>query len=237
MNTLPANETQNGSAISKDVVLRLNEMIQSGAVQPGERLPAERDLAKILGVSHPTVRNGIRSLIAIGMLRSRPGAGTYVVESSASPSLDSSPLSLLATLHGFTSGEMFEAGVSLETFVAELAATRATSEHLTLMAEECAGMFASLDEPEQFLAHEMKFHQAVANASDNRILNTLMRMVTDILLLKKKPATEAADLKVSATMHHRIYRAIRERNTQAAGLAMNELLSASPRSNEIDHET
>src|SRR6267142_6987900 len=136
------------------VVALLRGMIYRGELRPGDRLPPERDLAKLLGVSRPTLRAGIRSLAAVGVLQSRQGAGTFVVQADGPPSLDSSPLRLMASLHGFTSSEMFEARRSLEMAIAGLAAERATSDHLASLSEEIAGMFASLDDPEQFLVHD-----------------------------------------------------------------------------------
>src|SRR5258705_11788806 len=132
-----------------EVVAQLREMIHSGELSPGDRLPPERDLAKLLGVSRPTLRAGIRSLATVGILQSRQGAGTFVDERDESPTLDGSPLRMLSALHGFTSDEMFEARLALEMSIAGLAAERATSEQMTLMAEEITGMYASLNEPEQ----------------------------------------------------------------------------------------
>ena len=206
---------------SENISFRLREMIQRGELNSGDRLPSERDLAKILGVSRPTLRTGIRSLATIGVLQPRQGAGTFVVEAMDSPSLDGSQLSLMASLHGYTSDEMFEARISIEMSIAGFAAERANSEHFTLMAEEIAGMFASLDEPEQFLLHDMAFHQTVAAASGNRILTALMNMLTQILFEgRSKTVKNATDLKESAEMHRKIYRAIRERDAETARHAM-----------------
>ena len=72
--------------------MKLREMIHQGELRPGDRLPPERDLAKMFGVSRPTLRAAIRSLAAVGALQSRQGAGTFVVKAEASPSLDSSSL-------------------------------------------------------------------------------------------------------------------------------------------------
>src|SRR3989442_13391914 len=80
---------------SEEVISQLREMIHSGELRPGDRLPPERDLAKLLGVSRPTLRAAIRSLAAVGVLQSRQGAGTFGVKSEGSPSLDSSPLLLM----------------------------------------------------------------------------------------------------------------------------------------------
>jgi GntR family transcriptional regulator, transcriptional repressor for pyruvate dehydrogenase complex len=218
------NGERNGTT-SAEVVSRLREMIQRGELRPGDRLPPERDLAKLLGVSRPTLRAGIRSLSAVGILLSRQGAGTFVVGADGPPFLDSSPLRLMAALHGFTPMEMFEARRSLEMAVSAFAAERATGHQMASMAEELAGMFASLDEPEQFLIHDMNFHQTIAAASGNRILTALMNMVTTILLDERiKTVKRAKDLKESAEMHRHIYRAIRDRNPEAARNAMRDHL-------------
>ncbi|MEP6900207.1 MAG: FadR/GntR family transcriptional regulator [Actinomycetota bacterium] len=235
MTVAPTIFKQNGNNISEDVILRLNEMMKRGEILPGGRLPPERDLAKTLGVSRPTLRSGIRSLTAIGILRSRQGAGTFVVEASESPSFDSDQFRLLAAVHGFTSDEMFEARLYLEMYIAALAAERATSEQMTRLAEEIAGMFASPDEPEQFLIHDMKFHQTIAAASNNRILTALMNMVTQILFEGRcKTVNRATDLKESAEMHHQIYLAIRKRNPEAAGKTMRDHLIETQKAQQLE---
>src|SRR6187431_1010122 len=117
----------------QEVVTQLREMIHRGELRPGDRLPPERDLAKLLGVSRPTLRAGISSLAAVGVLQPRRGSGTFVVEPEGPPSLDSSPLQLMASLQRFTPAEMFEARRSLEMAIAALAAERATGEQMAAM--------------------------------------------------------------------------------------------------------
>ena len=218
-------ENETGGTTTEEVVARLREMIHKGDLRPGNRLPPERDLAKQLGVSRPTLRAGIRSLAAVGVLKSRQGAGTFVAEADASPALDSNPLRLLASLHGFSSAEMFEARLLLEMAIAGLAAERATGDHMAAMAEELAEMFATLDEPEEFLVHDMRFHQTIAAASGNRILTALMNMVASILFdVRSKTVHRAHDLKESAEMHRQIFRGIREGNIEVARAAMRDHL-------------
>jgi GntR family transcriptional repressor for pyruvate dehydrogenase complex len=210
---------------SENVVQQLRDMIHRGELRPGDRLPPERDLAKLLNVSRPTLRAGIRSLSAVGVLQARQGAGTFVTANEGPPELDGSPLRLLASLRGFQPDEMFEARIALEMAVAGLAAERATPEQLASMADEIASMFASMDEPEQFLVHDMHFHQLVAAASGNRILTALMNMVAKILFeARSKTVKHARDLKESAEMHRHIYRAIRAGNPDQARQAMREHL-------------
>jgi GntR family transcriptional repressor for pyruvate dehydrogenase complex len=121
---------------AEEIAVQLRGMLHRGEFRPGDRLPPERDFAKMLGDSRPTLRTGISSLAAVGVLRSRPGAGTFVVEAEGSPSLDSGPLRMMASLHGFTSAEMFEARQSLEMAIAALAAERATGMSLPKISSE-----------------------------------------------------------------------------------------------------
>jgi GntR family transcriptional regulator, transcriptional repressor for pyruvate dehydrogenase complex len=228
-------ESERSGTSSEEVVSQIRDMIQRGDLNLGDRLPPERDLARQLGVSRPTLRAAIRSLVALGVLQSRQGSGTFVVEDDGAPTLDSSPLRMLAALHGFTIKEMFEARIALEMTIAGLAAERASGEDVATMSEEVMGMFASLDEPEKFLVHDMHFHQAVASASSNRILTALMNMVAQILFeARSKTVKNATDLKESAEMHRHIYRAIREKNSEAARKAMYEHLKLAQQAQEAE---
>jgi len=230
-------EPERYGTTSEEVVSRLRDMIHRGDLTPGMRLPPERDLAKQLGVSRPTLRAGIRTLAAVGVLHSRQGAGTFVTETDESPALDANPLRLMASLHGFTSDEMFEARIAIEMDVAGLAAERATSDQLAAMSEEVAEMFASLDEPEEYLVHDMRFHQLIAAASGNRILTALMNMVATILFeTRSKTVHRALDLKESAEYHRSIYRCIRDRNSEAARQMMREHLQHTKEAQEREKQ-
>src|SRR3982750_567096 len=178
---------------TEQVVGFVRNLIDRGRLRPGDRLPAERelalqigvsrpservalhavapaegDLALQIGVSRPWVRAGLHALAAMGVVQSRHGSGTYIPDGP--PSLGSEPLSFLAALHGFTREEMYEARRILETEAAGLAAERATSEHLATLAEEIASLFATMDQPQRFLVHDIHFHRTVAAASGNPIV-------------------------------------------------------------------
>jgi len=216
---------ERGEASSNHVLNHLRQMIEAGELRSGERLPAERDLAVKLKVSRPTLRAGLRSLVAMGVLESRHGSGTYVVDISGPPALDANPLRMMAALRGFSPAEMLEARLALEMTAAGLAAERADADALAQLAEEMTGIFASVDEPKEFLIHDVAFHRVIAAASGNRIIAALMAMVVAALYeTRKRTVDRALDLKESAEMHRAIYRAIRERNPQAARDTMREHL-------------
>jgi GntR family transcriptional repressor for pyruvate dehydrogenase complex len=116
---------------------------------------------------------------------------------------------------------MFEARRILEVSLAGLAAERATDEHLAMMAEAVADTYASLDDPKSYLVYDMQFHRAVAVASGNPIVATLMDMVTAALYeMKVQTIEHATHLEESAAMHRKIYQAIRAGKADAARAAM-----------------
>ncbi len=218
-----ANPLQNG-ARAEHVVEQIRSLIANGDLHPGDRLPAERELAKQLGISRPSIRAGLRMLVARGVLHAKHGSGTYVADGP--PSLDSEQLSLLADLHGFTFDQMFEARQVLEVQVAGLAAERATAEHLATLSEEVAEMYAALDDPQQYLIHDIKFHRAIAAASENPILATLVEMVSAVMYDQRRETIgRAHDFKESVEMHQRVYRAIRSHNAEEARRSMYEHLA------------
>src|SRR2546425_11987327 len=158
------------------VVAHVRRLIDRGALGPGARLPPERDLAAQVGVSRPTVRAGLRTLAALGVVRSRRGSGTYIPDGP--PRLGVEALSFIAALHKFTVDDVYEARRVLEVGAAGLAAERATPEQLATLADEVAGLFASLADRQVFLVHDINFHRGVAAASGNPIVASLVEMVS-----------------------------------------------------------
>lgn len=224
-------------ATRERVAEHVRHLIETGDLHPGDRLPGERDLARVLGVSRPTVRSGLKALEAMGVVLSRRGAGTFIADGP--PDLGREPLGLLAALHGFTPDEMFEARLVLEVGVAGLAAEHATAEQLATIAEELTDLFAAVDDPHAFLVHDVRFHRALASGCGNRVLAALMEMVAaQFYEQRRQTMSRARDRRESAEMHRRIFRAVRARNPGAAREAMAEHLrraqSAQAREGEGD---
>lgn len=220
---------------TEQVVARVYELIKQTGLMPGERLPPERELSKQLGISRPSLRAGLGSLISMGVLQSRQGSGTFLVDGP--PALDSEPLRLLAQLHGFSFDHMFETRSVLEVGAAGLAAERATGEQLASMSEEIADMFASLSDPQTFLLHDLAFHRAVASASGNPTLATLVEMVSTVLYERRRETiARAHDFNEAVDWHRRIYRAIRSHKPEEAREAMREHIMRAQRAFALEEK-
>src|SRR5262245_6709243 len=214
---------------AEQVVAHVRGLIERKRLRRGDRLPAERDLAAQIGVSRPTVRMGLHALAAMGCVESRHGSGAYIPDGPAA--IGTQSLSLLAALHDLTHQQMYDARRILEVGAAGLAAECATPDQVASLAEEVAGLFASLDEPQRFLVHDIDFHRQVAAASGNPIIAAVVEMVSALYYeQRRETATRASDrdLRDAADAHRRIYQAIRARDAEVARRTMNEhLLQAS----------
>lgn len=217
---------------SEQVVHHVRRLVEQGSLGVGDKLPAERTLARQTGVSRSSVRVGLRALSAMGVVQSRHGAGTFINDA---PALESESLQFLAALHGVSRDEMFEARRMLEVGVAGLSAERATGEQMMAIADEVTSMFASIDDPQAFLVHDIRFHRAVAAASGNPILAAVVEMVSGIFYeTRRRNVHRATDLREAAEMHRRIYHAIRAHDAAAARAVMNEHLTQSERAQVME---
>lgn len=205
--------------VTMRVVNHIRRMIENGTLQAGDKIPPEREFARDLKISRASLRTGIGYLAAMGVMKVRHGVGTFV--SDGPPDLGHSSLGLLGALHGFKPWQLFEARLILESNLAFLAAERGLDENFAALAEEVAEMYATVDDPVEYLIHDVRFHRAIAEAAGNPILAAVMETIASSLYDQRRTTVERArNLKDSAKEHRDIYRAIRSRKASEARQAM-----------------
>src|SRR5208283_4659174 len=129
--------------LTAQVVNHIRAKIEDGTLQPGDRLPPERDFARRLKISRASLRTGIGYLAAMGVMKIRHGVGTFVADGP--PEFGKASLGMMGALHGFQTWQMYEARIIIESNIAALAAERGNDEHHAAMSEEVAEMFAAMD--------------------------------------------------------------------------------------------
>jgi GntR family transcriptional repressor for pyruvate dehydrogenase complex len=218
-------QAQNAPEIerTRKVVNHVRRLIEKGSLQPGDRIPPERDLARTLKISRASLRTGIGYLAAMGVMKVRRGVGTFIEDGPAEFSKTS--LGLMGALHGFQFWQMFETRVIIECSVAALAAERGKEEHYAAMAEEVAEMFSIADNPAEFLLHDVQFHRIIGQACGNPILAALIETLTSAMYEKRRKTVRRANyLRVMAEMHREIFRAIRSHDPAEARRLMEDHL-------------
>jgi GntR family transcriptional repressor for pyruvate dehydrogenase complex len=205
------------------VVNHIRSLIENGTLQPGDKIPPEREFARSLKISRASLRTGIGYLAAMGVMKVRHGVGTFVADGP--PEFGKASLGLMGALHGFQSWQMFEARIILESQLAALAAERGKEEHHTALAEEVGEMFASMNSPSDYLIHDLLFHRIISQASGNPILAAVIETITSALYdVRRKTVERSTDIRESAEMHRKIYRAIKARNAKEARNLMEQHL-------------
>jgi GntR family transcriptional repressor for pyruvate dehydrogenase complex len=223
----------NSPVAAKLVVAYVRRLIENGELRAGDRLPPERELVQLIGVSRASVRAGLQSLATVGVVDSRRGAGTFVADGP--PLLDVNPLSLFSAIHGIPRAELFETRRAIEIDLAGLAAERAGGDELAAISEEVMEMFASTDDVHRFLRHDIRFHRAVAAAARNPLLAAIMEMVADLFYdQRKKTVDRWRGASEAAEQHRRIYQAIRAGDVERARREMGTHLQWAEEAQEME---
>ena len=162
-----------------DVVLQgVKDMITSGRLRPGSRLPIEKDLAVSLGVSRGSLREGVRALCIMGVLETRQGDGTYVT--SLDSSLLLAPMAFMVDLQGHEHRhDLHSVRRVLETEAAARAALTITDEQLaeaTRILDDVESLVhAGIEsDHEVILDADIAFHHVIAQAANNSALAALI---------------------------------------------------------------
>jgi GntR family transcriptional repressor for pyruvate dehydrogenase complex len=216
-------ESEANTHRAMQVVNHIRSLIENGTLQPGDKIPPEREFARSLKISRASLRTGLGYLAAMGVLKVRHGVGTFVEDGP--PEFGKASLSLIGALHGFQSWQMFEARIILESHLAALAAERGKDEHHSALADEVAEMFAAMESPAEYLIHDLLFHRIISQASGNPILAAIIETIASALYdSRRKTVERSRDMRESAEMHRKIYRAIRAGNPKDAHNLMEQHL-------------
>ncbi|NKE66379.1 FadR family transcriptional regulator [Ramlibacter sp. RBP-2] len=160
-------QTVEPQRLYRQIAEQLRSLIAGGEFTAGSRLPAERDLAKQLGVSRPSVREALIALEVEGWVEVRTGSGVYVQARNAA-ALNGHAPQVPATEWGPL--ELLRARRLIEGEIAALAATHAKRRHLQAIAEAIDFMQADVERGVAPLEGDRAFHAAVAQASENAVL-------------------------------------------------------------------
>ncbi len=210
--------------VSDAVATTLEQRILEGSLKPGDRLPAERELAAELGVSRPSLREAIQKLASKGLLRSQQGGGTYVTGALQASFLD--PWQAMVGSYPNLREDVLELRRTLEGQAAEWAAERATDADLLRLTQAFEQMQKVADAPEiaTRAAADIAFHQAIGEAAHNALIAHLsaavLRLMRDSIELNLGELKDvAAAGRLLASQHAALYSAICERKPQAARAA------------------
>ncbi|MFC5337122.1 FadR/GntR family transcriptional regulator [Leucobacter denitrificans] len=196
------------------VVDEMKREIATGNWQVGDRIPSEAELTAQLGVSRPSVREAVRSLVQLGLLETRQGDGTYVVAT------DATQVALRRALHTADRREVILVRKALDALAAGAAAEQRSDADLEFLAAQLRARSAAIRDGDvaTFTDADVAFHLGVARISGNRLLSdiyasfdhSLRESITDASCLARGDDPDRAD------QHETLYQAIAAGDPEAA---------------------
>jgi GntR family transcriptional repressor for pyruvate dehydrogenase complex len=164
---------------SADVVKQIANLITNGRLKKGDQLPAERELTEAFQVSRATVREAIRSLESMGLVKSKHGNGTYVLVSGEEAGIAPLAASLLTEKDDLL--DIFHIRKIIEPSIAQLAAGYASSEDIKELEEILKRQRVEVAAGKYAAETDTRFHLTLARIARNRVLSRLLHALVELL--------------------------------------------------------
>ena len=191
--------------------------IKSGRLIPGDKLPSERQLQEILGVSRFSLREGLARLNALGLLRISQGKGAFVSGNTSAQSLENVLIPMTFSQDEKTLEDLMEARATIEGEIAAKAAQCCTDEDLDRLTAILDRSEAGLDDPISFGRLDFEFHRALGQICPNRFYRLMTDALSDSVDSFLRAHARPMDNRQEAAQSHRqILDAVRKRDVETA---------------------
>jgi GntR family transcriptional regulator, transcriptional repressor for pyruvate dehydrogenase complex len=205
------------------VAAQIQSLISEGKLKPGDRLPPERELAERFQVSRSSVRDAIRSLEVMGLVKSRQGEGTVVLDITADSLIV--PLSSGLLHNAKLVHELLEARIMLEPPIAAWAAVNATDEEIAHLEDVLRRQHERMVRQKTTVEEDSEFHYTIAVAARNAVVRRVVDILMDLLTESRGRSLQVPGrLERSYAGHRRVLRALKRRDAPGAYLAMQKHL-------------
>ena len=201
-------------AVTDEAILKIKEMILSGDLKPGDRLPPEKELGEALGLSRSSLREAVKALEIIRVLDVRRGDGTYVT--SLTPSLLLDALSFVVDVHQDDSIlELFEVRRILEPAAAVMATPRITGADIAHL-RELLGQVHGTTSVDELVANDIVFHRYICERTGNAYLTRLLDTLSGSTLRARvwRGLTQDGSVERTLTEHRAIVDALEVGDTE-----------------------
>lgn len=215
----PEFKSLNKDVLSERIAANILGMIKERQLRPGDKLPSERELAAMMNVSRPSLREALRALALMNIIEIRHGDGTYV--SSLEPGLLVQHFDFVFSMSDSTFLELFDAREVLEVGIVGLAAERITDEELDALRDCIQRSKDTVDDPETFLQLDIELHDLITEAARNALLSSFMSAISQLgIASRRRTASLPGVTRRSNQDHEAILAALEQRDPAAAKTAM-----------------
>jgi GntR family transcriptional repressor for pyruvate dehydrogenase complex len=228
---LPSAPPKKHRNLAQGVVAYISDRIKDATLNPGDKLPTESEIMRILGVSRTVVREAISHMQAAALVETRHGIGTFVLEPAPSRTLGIDP-NTIVTMRDVLA--ILELRISLETEATGLAASRRTDAQLQQLRAALDSFQSCARKGAETVGPDVQFHLLIAQSSGNRYFHDILsHLGTNIIPRARLNSAKLAQDEPSAYMerviheHEDIFNAIARKDPESARAAMRTHLSNS----------
>lgn len=206
--------------VYEQIAEQIEQLIVSGKLRSGDRLPTERELAEQFQASRTAVREAMKTLAQKGLVDMRPGRGTIVIDGTSQAMRHS--LGLMMRVGQATgSDDLVEVREILEPEIAALAAARATAADIAALQAAVNVMDASMHDADTYIGADNDFHRALATATQNTLILAFVDSIVGLLSEQRKHIFSVSGGPERGQLHHKhLLDAITRRDSAAARAAM-----------------
>ncbi len=205
------------------IVQKLLELIRVRSLKPGDKLPTERELSKLMKVSRPSLREALKSLEMMSIIRIRQGSGAFV--NKLEPESVVEHLDIVFTLDETLYRDLYKARRVLESAIAGMAAELITDEELVEIELNITKAARAVRKTHEFFELDLQLHSLILKASRNRILPVFIQSINKLNLMMREKTNRYLKIRQSSIRDHQnILETLRERNPEKAARAMEEHL-------------
>ena len=205
--------------VAQSVVDRILDLVRTGMLRPGDRLPSERELIEILNISRPSLREALRALSILGVVDARRGGGAYITDLEARTLL--APLDFFLSLSGENLADAFESRRIVEVEIVRRAALSAETDDIKALGDMIVAHEKVLNDPVGFRILDSRFHAHLSSMGRNVVLERIAYGLYNMGLSIRRRATEkVALIRRSLGEHARIVEAVAAHDADCAAIAM-----------------
>lgn len=203
---------------------RILSMIQKRQLKPGDRLPPERELAKMMGVSRPVLREALRALSMMKVVENRRRAGTYIT--SLEPEMLVDHLELIFSLDDSTYLDLLKARKVIEPSLTEMAARNLTDEISDQLDRILITTSEAINYEEAFMRADLDLHRLICQTANNLVISRFMASITKLGILSRRRTVKLPEVREETLADHRkIVDALKAHDPEAAKKAMQDHIS------------
>jgi len=212
-------EIEKKKSTAEIIVQKLLELIRSRSLKPGDKLPTERELSELMKVSRPSLREALKSLEMMSIIRIRQGSGAFV--NKLEPESVVEHLDIVFTLDDTLYHDLYKARRVLESAIAGMAAELITDEELAEIELNVTRAAQAVRKPREFLELDFQLHSLILKASKNRILPVFIQSINKLNRFMREKTNSYLKIRQSAVRDHQlILETLRARDPEKAARAM-----------------